>query len=76
MIQSLHTRYRYFYFCNTLFHLVTHSQRKSSADSVGILDTFADRFMQFLEENKDSEGMLGNAAKFIIEKAEEHSLDR
>ncbi|KAL5259398.1 hypothetical protein ACHWQZ_G009743 [Mnemiopsis leidyi] len=51
------------------------SRRKSSADSAGILDTFADRFMQFLEENKNSEGMLGNAAKFLIEKAEEHSLD-
>ena len=45
-------------------------------DSVGILDNFADRFMQFLEENKDNEGVLGNAAKFLIEKAEEFSADR
>lgn len=48
-------------------------QRRSSGDSAGILDTFTDRFLQFLEDNKDAEGVLGNAAKFLIEKAEENA---
>ena len=40
-----------------------------------MFDTFTSKFMQFLEESKDAEGFLGDAAKFLIERSDDASLD-
>ena len=40
-----------------------------------MFDNMTAIFMDFLEENKDEDGLLGQAAKFLIEKADEHQAE-